>query len=102
VCSSDLVHVSFPLMAPITIGALIIRVIEASKLMETIYALTSAGPGSATETTSYLLYIRGLREFQVGYTASLSIIYLLIMIVALTIFAKSLSRAMIGRTEVRA
>lgn len=94
------IHVTFPLMAPITLGALIIRVIESSKLMETIYALTSGGPGSATETTSYLLYIRGLREFQVGYTASLSIIYLLIMIVALTIFARSLSRLMIGRGEV--
>jgi multiple sugar transport system permease protein len=95
------IHVTFPLMAPITLGALVIRVIESSKLMETIYALTSGGPGSATETTSYLLYIRGLREFQVGYTASLSIIYLLIMIVALTIFAKSLSRIMMGRGEAR-
>ena len=54
------VHVTFPLMAPITLGALIIRLIESSKLMETIYALTSGGPGSSTETTSYLLYIRGL------------------------------------------
>jgi multiple sugar transport system permease protein len=91
------VHVTFPLMAPITLGALIIRLIESSKLMETIYALTSGGPGSSTETTSYLLYIRGLREFQIGYTASLSIIYLVIMIVALTIFARLLSRLMIGR-----
>ena len=79
------------------LGALIIRLIESSKLMETIYALTSGGPGSSTETTSYLLYIRGLREFQIGYTASLSIIYLAIMIIALTIFARSMSRLMIGR-----
>jgi multiple sugar transport system permease protein len=95
------VHVTFPLMAPITIGALVIRLIESSKLMETIYAMTSAGPGSATETTSYLLYIRSLREFQIGYTASLSIIYLVIMIIALTLFAKLLSRAIIGRSEAR-
>lgn len=95
------VHVTFPLMAPITLGALVIRLIESSKLMETIYALTSGGPGSSTETTSYLLYIRGLREFQIGYTASLSIIYLIIMIIALTLFARLLSRAMIGRGEVR-
>jgi multiple sugar transport system permease protein len=95
------VHVTFPLMAPITLGALVIRLIESSKLMETIYAMTSGGPGSSTETTSYLLYIRSLREFQIGYTASLSIIYLVIMIVALTIFAKLLSRAMIGRGEAR-
>ena len=95
------VHVTFPLMAPITIGALVIRLIESSKLMETIYAMTSAGPGSATETTSYLLYIRSLREFQIGYTASLSMIYLVILIIALALFAKLLSRALIGRSEAR-
>ena len=96
------VHVTFPLMAPITIGALVIRLIESSKLMETIYAMTSGGPGSSTETTSYLLYIRSLREFQIGYTASLSIIYLIIMIVALTVFARLLSRAIIGGKEAAA
>lgn len=86
------IHVTFPLMAPISVGALVIRLIEASKIMETIYALTAGGPGTATESTSYLIYIRGLREFQIGYTASLSIIYLLIMIVALTVIARTLAR----------
>ncbi|MGD9537512.1 MAG: carbohydrate ABC transporter permease [Alphaproteobacteria bacterium] len=88
------IHVTFPLMAPITLGALVIRLIEASKLMDTIYALTSGGPGSSTETTSYMLYIRGLREFQIGYTASMSIVYLLIMLVGLTVIAKLLTKAM--------
>jgi multiple sugar transport system permease protein len=88
------VHIIFPLMGPITLGALVIRLIEASKLMDTIYALTSGGPGSSTETTSYMLYIRGLREFQIGYTASMSILYLVIMLVGLTVFAKAMTRLM--------
>lgn len=88
------VHVIFPLMAPITLGALVIRLIEASKLMDIIYALTSGGPGSSTETTSYMLYIRGLRDFQIGYTASMSMLYLLIMLVGLTVFAKAMTKLM--------
>lgn len=95
------IHVTFPLMAPITLGALVIRLIEASKLMDTIYTLTSGGPGSSTETTSYMLYIRGLREFQIGYTASMSIIYLLIMMVGLTVFAKLMTRLMRVAPSVR-
>jgi len=95
------IHVTFPLMAPITLGALVIRLIEASKLMDTIYTLTSGGPGSSTETTSYMLYIRGLREFQIGYTASMSIVYLLIMMIGLTIFAKALTRLMRVAPSVR-
>ena len=87
--------VTFPLMAPITIGALIIRLIEASKIMETVYVLTSGGPGTATETSSYYIYIKGLRDFQIGYAASMSVTYLVLMIVALTIIAKVLSRIFI-------
>lgn len=87
--------VTFPLMAPITIASLIIRLIEASKIMETIYVLTSGGPGTATETGSYYIYIRGLRDFQIGYAASLSVVYLALMIVALTIIAKILVKTMI-------
>ena len=75
-------------MAPITIGALIIRLIEASKIMDTVYVLTSGGPGTATETSSYYIYIRGLRDFQIGYSAALSLVYLVIMIISLTIIAK--------------
>lgn len=91
--------VTFPLMAPITIATLIIRLIEASKIMETIYVLTSGGPGTATETGSYYIYIRGLRDFQIGYAASMSVVYLVMMIVALTIIAKVLVKVMIMKED---
>lgn len=90
-------RVTFPLMGPISVGAIIIRLIEASKIMETVYVLTSGGPGTATETSSYYIYIRGLRDFQIGYAASLSITYLVIMIVSLTFVARGLNRALARR-----
>lgn len=86
--------VIFPMMAPISIGAIIIRLIEASKIMESVYVLTQGGPGTATETSSYYIYIRGLRDFQIGYAASLSLTYLVIMIISLTIIAKTLTKTM--------
>lgn len=89
-------NVTFPLLAPVSIGALIIRLIEASKIMETVYVLTSGGPGTATETAGYYIYIRGLRDFEIGYAAALSITYLVIMIVLLTIIAKLLVRQFVG------
>ena len=91
------VYVTFPLMAPISIGAIIIRLIEASKIMDTVYVLTSGGPGTATETSSFYIFIKGLREFQMGYSAALSFTYLVIMIISLTIIAKILIRLMIGK-----
>jgi multiple sugar transport system permease protein len=89
------VYVTFPLMAPISIGAIIIRLIEASKIMDTVFVLTSGGPGTSTETSSFYIYIKGLREFQMGYAATLSFTYLVIMIISLTIIAKVLTKLMI-------
>ena len=82
-------------MAPISIGAIIIILIEASKIMDTVFVLTSGGPGTATETSSFYIYIKGLREFQMGYAATLSFTYLVIMIISLTIIAKVLTKLMI-------
>ena len=89
------VYVTFPLMAPISIGAIIIRLIEASKIMDTVYVLTSGGPGTSSETSSFYIFIKGLREFQFGYSAALSLTYLIIMIISLTIIAKMLVKLMI-------
>ena len=89
------VYVTFPLMAPISIGAIIIRLIEASKIMDTVYVLTSGGPGTATETSSFYIFIKGLREFQFGYSAALSLTYLIIMIISFTIIAKLLVKLMV-------
>ena len=63
--------------------------------MDTVFVLTSGGPGTATETSSFYIYIKGLREFQMGYAATLSFSYLVIMIISLTIIAKVLTKLMI-------
>lgn len=86
-------RVTFPLLAPVSVTALIIRLIEASKMSDTVYVLTSGGPGSATETPGYYLYIRGLKEQQTGYAGSLSLTYLVLMIVGLTVVSALLVRA---------
>ena len=64
-------------------------------LFRSVFVLTSGGPGTATETSSFYIYIKGLREFQMGYAATLSFTYLVIMIISLTIIAKVLTKLMI-------
>jgi multiple sugar transport system permease protein len=85
-------RITFPLMAPISIGAVLIRLIEASKIFDSIFALTSAGPGSATETPAYYLYIRSLKNFEISYGATMALTYLILAILTLTIISQVLSR----------
>jgi multiple sugar transport system permease protein len=69
------IYVTFPLMAPISIGAIIIRLIEASKIMDTVYVLTSGGPGTATETSSFYIFIKGLERVSNGI-CSVNVFYI--------------------------
>lgn len=84
--------VTLPMMAPVSIGALIIRLIEASKIFDTIYAMTIGGPGSSTESPSYYIYITGLRNFDLANGATLSLTYLIFFIIVLTVIAQVLGR----------
>jgi multiple sugar transport system permease protein len=52
------IYVTFPLMAPISIGAIIIRLIEASKIMDTVYVLTSGGPGTQLKHLVFIFLLK--------------------------------------------
>ena len=84
--------VTLPMMAPVSIGAIIIRLIEASKIFDTVFAMTNGGPGSSTETPTYYIYLTALRNFDLANGATLSITYLLIFIAVLTIIGQVLAR----------
>ena len=84
--------VTLPMMAPVSIGAIIIRLIEASKIFDTVYAMTNGGPGSSTETPTYYIYLTGLRNFDLANGATLSITYLITFIALLTVIAQVLGR----------
>ena len=85
-------YITLPLLRPVSVGVTLIRLIEMSKIMETIYVLTSGGPGTFSETTSYYILIRGFREFRLGYASALSLVYLVLVTAALTFLAKVLVR----------
>ncbi len=85
-------RVTFPMMAPISIGAIIIRLIEAGKVFDSVYAMTLGGPGSSTETPSYYIYITAGRNFDLATGATLSLTYLIFFILLLTVVAQVLGR----------
>lgn len=84
--------VTLPMMAPVCIGAIIIRLIEASKIFDTVFAMTNGGPGSSTETPTYYIYLTGLRNFDLANGATLSLTYLVTFIALLTIIGQILAR----------
>jgi multiple sugar transport system permease protein len=79
-----LVSITLPLLTPVILVAVLIRMIAAMKTYDLIYVLTGGGPGSATETISYRISKVAFTALDMGRAAAASIL-LLLVILALTI-----------------
>ena len=76
--------ITVPLMAPVILVSVLIRMISAMKTYDLIYILTAGGPGGATETISFRIWKVGFTNLDMGRAAAASIL-LLIAIMALTV-----------------
>ena len=78
-------HMVFPLMLPISITAIVLRVIFELKLIDVVRVVTGGGPGGATDTVSLFIYREGIQKTNVGYASAMSQFYLLVIIVSITL-----------------
>ncbi|MGY4238195.1 multiple sugar transport system permease protein [Bradyrhizobium sp. USDA 4449] len=78
-------HVTFPIMLPVSITVLIIRIIFKLKLADIVINVTAGGPGGATDTVSSFIYRVYRDRSNVGYGTALAMVYLLLIIVLLTL-----------------
>jgi multiple sugar transport system permease protein len=76
--------VTLPLLMPVLLVAVLIRMIAAMKTYDLIYILTRGGPGSATETVSYSIWKNAFTSLDMGRSAAASFL-LLVAILALTV-----------------
>ena len=74
----------FPLLAPTSFFLLVVNVVYAFfDTFGTIHALTQGGPGKATETLIYKVYVDGVQNLNFGSSAAQSVI-LMAIVIALT------------------
>jgi multiple sugar transport system permease protein len=81
-------HVTFPIMLPVSITVLIIRIIFKLKLADIVINVTAGGPGGATDTVSSFIYRVYRDRSNVGYGTGLAIFYLVLIIVLLTVLLR--------------
>jgi sn-glycerol 3-phosphate transport system permease protein len=76
--------VVFPLLSPTTFFLLVVNVVYAFfDTFGTIHALTQGGPGKATETLMYKVYVDGVINLDLGGSSAQSVI-LMVIVIALT------------------
>ncbi|MCZ8545213.1 sugar ABC transporter permease [Mesorhizobium qingshengii] len=85
-------QVTFPLMLPVSVTAVILRIIFKLKLADIIITVTSGGPGGATDSVSSFIYREYRDRSNVGYGTMLAMAYLVIIIVFVTWLLKFANR----------
>jgi multiple sugar transport system permease protein len=91
-------EITFPLMLPVSITAILIRIIFKLKLADIVITVTSGGPGGATDTVTSFIYREYRDRSNVGYGTMLAMVYLVIIVIAMTVLMKFADRFTRPRT----
>jgi len=86
--------ITFPLMLPVSMTAIIIRIIFELKLADIVINVTAGGPGGATDTVSSYIYRVYRDRSDVGYGTMIAEVYLILIIIFITLLMKATSRYM--------
>jgi multiple sugar transport system permease protein len=87
-------EITFPLMLPVSVTAVLLRIIFELKLADIVINVTSGGPGGATDTITSFIYREYRDRSNVGYATMVAEVYLVIIIVFVTLLLKSVGRFM--------
>jgi multiple sugar transport system permease protein len=75
-------YITLPLITPFLFIAAMVRMIDAVKSFDIIFAITQGGPGSASETINLYLYSVAFVYYDVGYASAIAVVFF-VLIVAL-------------------
>ena len=80
--------ITLPLLKFTAAVAVMIRMIDLTKLFGLIFVLTFGGPGGATETLAFNTYLVGFNDFRMSYASALSYLIIVIVLVLTLIFLR--------------
>lgn len=85
-------EIIFPLMLPVSVTAIVIRVIFELKLADIVINVTAGGPGGATDTVSSYVFRVYRDRSDVGYGTMIAEVYLILIIIFITLLLKVAGR----------
>ncbi len=81
-------HITLPLMRPVIAVAYLLKFLISLKVYDLIYTVTTGGPGTSTETLSYLIYRETFAYFWMGKGAAMALVYEYMIILFAVIFVR--------------
>lgn len=79
-------HVIFPMLVPAAVAVIILRSLEAFKIVDEIFIITGGGPGVSTESLTLHAYYVGFLSFDLAYGATIAMgLFVLVLVVAMVV-----------------
>lgn len=79
-------HIIFPMLIPAAVAVIILRSLEAFKIVDEIFIITGGGPGVSTESLTLHAYYVGFLSFDLAYGATIAMgLFVLVLVVAMVV-----------------
>jgi multiple sugar transport system permease protein len=72
--------ITLPLLKPTLYSAVLLRMIDALKTFDIIYATTQGGPGTSSQTINIYGYVLGFQYFKIGQASALLMVFFIIVL----------------------
>ena len=86
----EIFYIKLPGIKPVLLTALSVRIIDAAKTFDIIWAMTQGGPNSSSETISIIIYKQLVKYNNTGYASAMAIIFIAVLVVFTLVFMQSL------------
>ncbi|NSJ28530.1 carbohydrate ABC transporter permease [Blautia glucerasea] len=86
----EIFYIKVPGIKPVLLTALSVRIIDAAKTFDIIWAMTEGGPSSSSETISIVIYKTLVKYNNTGYASAMAVIFIIVLVVFTLIFMQSL------------
>ncbi len=80
--------VTLPLIVPILLTSILLRIIWVANSLDIIYVMTGGGPGYATYTLPVFSYLKAYKALDFGYAATISLLLTLVLVVFVAGYVK--------------
>ncbi|MCC5618910.1 sugar ABC transporter permease [Nostoc sp. CHAB 5836] len=84
--------VTWPLLGPTTLFVVTITMIRSIRVFDTVAVLTQGGPNRASEVLLYTMYKEGFTFLRLGYSAAITLVFLLMVLGLVWLQTKALDR----------
>lgn len=86
----EIFYIKLPGIKLILLTAISVRIIDAARTFDIIWAMTEGGPNSSSETISIIIYKTLTRYNDTGYASAMAVVFIAVLVVFTLVFMQSL------------